>query len=36
MDFSAQRAVEDARLPSLPANFPRTEADVELKFELGN
>jgi periplasmic protein TonB len=36
MDFSAQRAVENAQLPPLPSNFPRNQADVELKFELGN
>jgi periplasmic protein TonB len=36
MDFSAQRAVLDAQLPPLPPNFPRNQADVEMKFELGN
>lgn len=36
MDFSAQRAVLDAKLPPLPAGFPRSQADVEMKFELGN
>jgi len=34
-DFSAERAVMDARLPALPLNFPRNQADVQLKFELG-
>jgi protein TonB len=36
MDLSAQRAVMDAQLPPLPPNFPRNQADVEMKFELGN
>lgn len=36
MDFSAQRAVLDATLPPLPAGFPRNQADVDLRFELGN
>jgi protein TonB len=36
MDFSAMRAVEDSQLPPLPPNFPRAQAEVELKFELGN
>ena len=36
MDFAAQRAVMDANLPSLPAAFPRNQADVEMKFVLGN
>jgi protein TonB len=36
MDFSAQRAVLDATLPPLPQGFPRSQADVEMKFELGN
>jgi protein TonB len=36
MDFSAQRAVLDATLPALPPNFPRSQADVDLKFVLGN
>jgi protein TonB len=36
LDFSAQRAVLDAQLPALPAGFPRNQADVEMKFELGN
>ena len=36
MDYSAQRAVSDAALPALPATFPRNQADVEMKFELGN
>jgi len=36
MDFSAQRAVQDAHLPPLPTNFPRNQADVDLRFELGN
>jgi protein TonB len=35
LDISAQRAVWDAQLPSLPAQFPRNQADVELRFELG-
>jgi periplasmic protein TonB len=36
LDFSAQRAVLDAQLPPLPNNFPRNQADVQMKFELGN
>jgi protein TonB len=36
LDFSAQRAVLDAQLPALPDKFPRNQADVEMKFELGN
>ena len=36
MDFGAQRAVLDAHLPPLPSNFPRNQADVNLRFELGN
>ncbi len=36
LDYSAQRAVLDAQLPKLPDKFPRAEADVQLKFELGN
>ena len=36
MDYSAQRAVMDANLPPLPPTFPRNQADVEMKFELGN
>jgi protein TonB len=36
VDFSAQRAVLDAQLPALPNNFPRNQADVQMKFELGN
>jgi protein TonB len=36
LDFSAQRAVMDAQLPALPDRFPRNQADVEMKFELGN
>ncbi len=36
LDFSAQRAVMDAQLPALPDKFPRNQADVEMKFELGN
>jgi protein TonB len=36
MDFQAQRAVLDAHLPPLPSNFPRNQADVDLRFELGN
>jgi len=35
LDFSAQRAVMDATLPALPPTFPRNQADVEMKFELG-
>jgi protein TonB len=35
LDDSAQRAVLDAQLPALPAQFPRNQADVELRFELG-
>ena len=35
LDFSAQRAVLDAApFPELPAGFPRSQADVELRFEL--
>jgi protein TonB len=36
LDFSAQRAVLDAQLPGLPEKFPRNQADVQMKFELGN
>jgi periplasmic protein TonB len=36
LDISAQRAVMDANLPALPDRFPRNQADVEMKFELGN
>ena len=36
LDFSAQRAVLDAQLPPLPYNFPRNQADVQMRFELGN
>lgn len=36
MDFQAQRAVLDSQLPPLPSNFPRNQADVDLRFELGN
>ena len=36
LDFSAQRAVLDAQLPPLPDKFPRSQADVQMKFELGN
>jgi protein TonB len=36
MDLSAQRAVLDAQLPALPNGFPRNQADVEMRFELGN
>jgi protein TonB len=36
LDRSAQRAVLDAQLPKLPDKFPRNEADVQLRFELGN
>jgi protein TonB len=36
MDYSAERAVLDAHLPALPPGFPRSQADVEMKFELGN
>jgi protein TonB len=36
LDFSAQRAVLDTQLPPLPDRFPRNQADVQLKFELGN
>jgi len=35
LDTSAQRAVYDAQLQPLPAGFPRNQADVELRFELG-
>jgi len=35
LDNSALRAVMDAQLPALPAQFPRSQADVELRFELG-
>jgi protein TonB len=35
LDISAQRAVWDAQLPALPVQFPRNQADVELRFELG-
>jgi protein TonB len=36
MDFAAQRAVWAANLPALPSGFPRNQADVEMKFVLGN
>ena len=36
MDNSALRAVQDVHLPPLPLNFPRSQADVQLAFELGN
>jgi protein TonB len=36
LDFSAQRAVLDAQLPPLPDKFPRNQAEVQMKFELGN
>ena len=35
LDNSALRAVMDAKLPPLPPQFPRNQADVELRFELG-
>jgi periplasmic protein TonB len=35
LDTSAERAVYDAQLPALPPQFPRSQADVELRFELG-
>jgi TonB family protein len=35
LDNSALRAVWDAQLSALPAQFPRNQADVELRFELG-
>jgi protein TonB len=35
LDRSAQRAVMDAQLPALPAQFPKNQADVELRFEVG-
>jgi periplasmic protein TonB len=35
LDRSAQRAVMDAQLSALPPQFPKNQADVELKFELG-
>lgn len=35
LDDSAERAVDDARLLPLPPQFPRNQADVELRFELG-
>ncbi len=35
LDFSAQRAIYDsAPFPQLPQGFPRSQADIELKFEL--
>jgi TonB family protein len=34
LDRSAERAVWDARLPALPIAFPRSQADVELRFEV--
>jgi protein TonB len=36
LDFSAQRAVLDTQLPPLPDKFPRNQAEVQMKFELGN
>jgi protein TonB len=35
LDNSAVRAVYDAHLDALPSAFPRNQADVELRFELG-
>ena len=35
MDNSAQRAVMDSQLQALPPGFPRSQADVEMRFELG-
>jgi TonB family protein len=34
-DRAAERAVWEAHLPALPIPFPRNQADVELRFELG-
>jgi protein TonB len=35
LDLSAQRAVMDAApFPPLPAGFPRSNAQIELRFEL--
>jgi protein TonB len=35
LDISAQRAVQDSQpFPPLPQGFPRSQADVELRFEL--
>jgi protein TonB len=36
LDFSAQRAIMDAKLLPLPPNFPHNQADVQLTFEMGN
>jgi protein TonB len=35
LDTSASRAVWDTQLQPLPPQFPRSQADVELRFELG-
>jgi periplasmic protein TonB len=34
LDISAQRAVWDSKFSALPLGFPKSQADVELKFEL--
>jgi TonB family protein len=35
LDYSAQRAIFDAApFPQLPQGFPRSQADIELSFEL--
>jgi protein TonB len=35
LDNSALRAVMDAQLPPLPTGFPRPQADVQMRFEVG-
>jgi TonB family protein len=34
VDLSAERAVMDSRFPPLPQAFPRSDAQIELRFEL--
>jgi protein TonB len=34
VDLSAKRAILDSRFPALPAQFPRNDAQIELRFEL--
>jgi TonB family protein len=34
LDFSVRRAIEDAKLPPIPAEFDKSSATVEFRFEL--
>jgi TonB family protein len=34
LDFSVRRAIEDAQLPPIPAEFDKSSATVEFSFEL--